>query len=282
MSDEPNQQPSDEQPQDGQRDDAPAEEQSGPAESDPAPSEEQPREQESQPEGSASPEADEGKADEGKTDKSEVDKGKADEGKADKGKADKGKVELPPGAELDPIAISEDERELSAEERARLEAEAEERARREAEATAERRDEPEPAAIKPADLAKDARYTATGKRKSSIARVILRPGGGAIEINKRSLEEYFPRSFLQTVAKQALVHSGYEGTVDVQVRVHGGGISGQASAVRHGIARALTEIDPALRGELKKRGMLTRDARAKERRKAGLKKARKKPQFSKR
>ncbi len=82
--------------------------------------------------------------------------------------------------------------------------------------------------------------------------------------------------------RQPLLTSGYEGKVDVRVRVHGGGISGQAGAVRHGIARALTEIDAELRGELKRRGLLTRDARAKERRKAGLKKARKRPQFSKR
>ena len=84
------------------------------------------------------------------------------------------------------------------------------------------------------------------------------------------------------MACQPLTVSGYEGNVDVRVRVHGGGISGQAGAVRHGIARALTEIDPELRGELKRRGFLTRDARVKERRKAGLKKARKKPQFCKR
>jgi small subunit ribosomal protein S9 len=96
------------------------------------------------------------------------------------------------------------------------------------------------------------------------------------------LEEYFPRSYLQSVAKQPLVQSGYEGNVDVRIRVHGGGISGQAAAVRHGIAKALCDVDPALRPELKRRGMLTRDARVKERRKAGLKKARKKPQFSKR
>ncbi|MGC1801261.1 MAG: 30S ribosomal protein S9, partial [Solirubrobacterales bacterium] len=131
-------------------------------------------------------------------------------------------------------------------------------------------------------LSGDATYSATGKRKSSIARVILRSGDGSIQVNKRTLEEYFPRSYLQSVAKQPLVQSGYEGNVDVRIRVHGGGISGQASAVRHGIAKALCDVDPALRPELKRRGMLTRDARVKERRKAGLKKARKKPQFSKR
>jgi small subunit ribosomal protein S9 len=192
----------------------------------------------------------------------------------------KKKEEVVPGAELDPIAIDTD-RPLDAEERARREAEEEERAKRERELIGEV-DETAPVAAKPAKLSGDASYSATGKRKSSIARVILRPGDGAIEVNKRKLEEYFPRAYLQTVAKQALVQSGYEGNVDVRVRVHGGGISGQASAVRHGIARALCDVDPALRPELKRRGMLTRDSRVKERRKAGLKKARKKPQFSKR
>ena len=123
---------------------------------------------------------------------------------------------------------------------------------------------------------------ATGKRKSSIARVVLRPGSGALSVNQKSVEEYFPREALQTMVRSPLVTAGYEATVDVNVRVHGGGIAGQAGAVRHGIARALTEIDPELRPELKRRGLLTRDARRKERKKAGLKKARKRPQFSKR
>jgi small subunit ribosomal protein S9 len=186
----------------------------------------------------------------------------------------------PPGAELEPIAI-EPERELSAEERARREAEEEERAKREAEATAESPDEeaPRKAAVK---LEGDARVIATGKRKSSIARVIILPGDGKVMVNKRELDAYFPRSLHQSMARQPLVATGYDGNVDVQVRVHGGGISGQAGAVRHGIARALVEVDPELRGELKRRGYLTRDAREKERRKAGLKKARKRPQFSKR
>src|SRR5215217_2024577 len=181
--------------------------------------------------------------------------------------------DVPPGAELEPISI-EPERELSAEERARLEAEAEERARAEAEATAEAGEEPAPAREPAVELDSEARIQATGKRKTSIARVVLRSGTGEFQINRRSLEDYFPRHQLLT--------SGYEGKVDVRVRVHGGGIAGQAGAVRHGIARALTEIDPELRGDLKRRGLLTRDARAKERRKAGLKKARKRPQFSKR
>jgi small subunit ribosomal protein S9 len=190
--------------------------------------------------------------------------------------------DLPPGAELDPIAL-EPERELSAEERARLEAEAEERARLEAEATADTPEEqPAAASRTPAQLAGDARYLATGKRKRSIARVTITPGDGKFEINRRTLEEYFPRPLHQSTAMQPLSVSGYEGTVDVRVNVQGGGIGGQAGAVRHGIARALTEIDPELRKELKQRGFLTRDARVKERRKAGLKKARKRPQFSKR
>jgi small subunit ribosomal protein S9 len=189
--------------------------------------------------------------------------------------------DVPPGAELEPIAL-EPQRELSAEERARVEAEAEERARAEAEATAEAGEEPAPAREAVVDLDSEARIQATGKRKTSIARVVLRAGSGEFQINKRTVEDYFPRHQHQTFVRQPLLTSGYEGKVDVRVRVHGGGIAGQAGAVRHGIARALTEIDPELRGELKKRGLLTRDARAKERRKAGLKKARKRPQFSKR
>ena len=152
------------------------------------------------------------------------------------------KEEVVPGAELDPIAI-EPERQLDAEERARREAEEEERARRERELIGEV-DETAPVAAKPAKLSGDASYAATGKRKSSVARVILRPGNGSIQVNKRNLEEYFPRAYLQSVAKQPLVQSGYEGNVDVRVRVHGGGISGQAAAVRHGIARALCDVDP--------------------------------------
>jgi small subunit ribosomal protein S9 len=196
------------------------------------------------------------------------------------GEGKKKKEEVVPGAELDPIAI-EPERQLDAEERARQEAEEEERARRERELIGEG-DADAPLAAQPAKLSGDATYSATGKRKSSVARVILRSGDGTIQVNKRALDEYFPRAYLQSVAKQPLVQSGYEGNVDVRIRVHGGGISGQAAAVRHGIARALCDVDPALRPELKRRGMLTRDARVKERRKAGLKKARKKPQFSKR
>jgi len=192
------------------------------------------------------------------------------------------KKDVIPGADLEPIAVEADERPLSAEERARIEAEEEERASREAELVGGSDDEPSAASRAPAKMESGARYLATGKRKRSIARVTLLPGSGKFEINKRELEEFFPRPLHQTMVRQPLATTGYEGSVDVRVRVHGGGVGGQAGAVRHGIARALTEIDPELRGELKRRGFLTRDARVKERRKAGLKKARKRPQFSKR
>ncbi len=132
------------------------------------------------------------------------------------------------------------------------------------------------------DLAAGARYRATGKRKTAIARVTLRPGTGTYTINGRTLEAYFPRDTLQRNIRQPLETVGYEARMDVVARMEGGGVSAQAGALRHGISRALLEADPNLRGELKRRGFLTRDARAKERKKAGLKKARKRPQFSKR
>jgi small subunit ribosomal protein S9 len=142
--------------------------------------------------------------------------------------------------------------------------------------------EPEPVAHTPLDLAADARYNATGKRKSAVARVILKPGEGTFSVNGRHLDEYFPRVKLQRVARQPLEAAGYNTRLDVVARIHGGGVAAQATALRHGIARALVEADPALRTELKRRGYLTRDPRVKERKKAGLKKARKRPQFSKR
>jgi small subunit ribosomal protein S9 len=191
------------------------------------------------------------------------------------------KKDVIPGADLEPIAVEPDAPALSAEERARLEAEEEEKARREAELAAAESDT-DAASRAPAKMESGARFLATGKRKSSIARVTLLPGDGKFSINGRELEKFFPRPLHQTMVKQPLAVSGYEGNVDIRVRVHGGGVSGQAGAVRHGIARALTEIDAELRGDLKRRGFLTRDARVKERRKAGLKKARKRPQFSKR
>jgi small subunit ribosomal protein S9 len=189
--------------------------------------------------------------------------------------------DLPPGADLEPISV-EPEAELSAEERARLEAEEEERAELEAADSDGDDEDSVPAPPAPAKIDKDARYIATGKRKRSVARVIVLAGDGKITINDRDIEEYFPRARHRTVVNSPLVVTGYESNIDIRIRVHGGGISGQAGAARHGISRALIEVDSELRPELKRRGYLTRDARAKERRKAGLKKARKRPQFSKR
>jgi small subunit ribosomal protein S9 len=140
----------------------------------------------------------------------------------------------------------------------------------------------EPISTAAIDLASGARYRATGKRKSAIARVTLRPGTGSYVVNGRTLEQHFPRLTLQRNIRQPLETVGYEDRMDVVARLHGGGISAQAGALRHGVSRALLEADPNLRGELKRRGFLTRDSRAKERKKAGLKKARKRPQFSKR
>jgi small subunit ribosomal protein S9 len=142
--------------------------------------------------------------------------------------------------------------------------------------------EPQPIADAAIDLAAGARYTATGKRKTAVARVILKPGTGAYVINGRTLEQHFPRFTLQRNIRQPLEQVGYESRMDVIASMHGGGVSAQAGALRHGISRALIEADPNLRSELKRRGFLTRDARVKERKKAGLKKARKRPQFSKR
>jgi small subunit ribosomal protein S9 len=125
-------------------------------------------------------------------------------------------------------------------------------------------------------------YRGTGKRKTSVARVILRPGDGKTWINGRTIEDYFPRPTHRQTALSPIVLAGVEGRYDLRVRVRGGGSSGQAGALRHGIARALIEADPELRVPLKRAGFLTRDARIVERKKAGLHKARKAPQFSKR
>ncbi len=123
---------------------------------------------------------------------------------------------------------------------------------------------------------------ATGRRKTSVARVRLVPGGGKVIINGRELTEYFGRPVLETLVKEPLEKTGTIGQYDVLVNVYGGGLSGQAGAIRLGIARALEIVDPEMRPTLKQAGMLTRDPRAKERKKYGLKKARKAPQFSKR
>ena len=127
-----------------------------------------------------------------------------------------------------------------------------------------------------------AQYWGTGRRKEAVARVRLVPGRGAVTVNDREVESYFPSQLLQALVRQPLELTGTEGRYDVFVRVRGGGVTGQAGAVRHGIARALIGIDAEMRPALKKAGLLTRDPRMKERRKYGLKKARKAPQFSKR
>ena len=130
---------------------------------------------------------------------------------------------------------------------------------------------------------KKVQYLGTGRRKTAIARVRLIPGGeGAIIINKRTLDEYFPLDTLKLIVNQPLVATGTTDKFDVYVNVYGGGYTGQAGAIRHGIARALLLAEPESRGALKKAGFLTRDCRMKERKKYGLKKARRAPQFSKR
>ena len=218
-------------------------------------------------------------------------------------RGDEDQADVIPGAHLEPDLVLEEAASTevppyAAEyEGAEYPAEADTEAAAEAPAEAPEEAEPAPAAAEdgaapeadrapaprtPRDLAADARYQATGKRKTSVARVILRPGTGAYTVNGRPLDEAFPRVTLQHAARQPLETAGYASRMDVVARIHGGGVAAQAGALRHGVARALVEADPNLRGDLKRRGFLTRDARAKERKKAGLKKARKRPQFSKR
>ncbi len=122
----------------------------------------------------------------------------------------------------------------------------------------------------------------TGRRKTSTARVFIGSGSGLITVNAQSLDEYFGRETARMVVRQPLEVAGVTDKLDVQVTVRGGGNTGQAGAIRHGIARALVDYDETLRGPLRERGFLTRDARAVERKKVGLRKARKRPQFSKR
>ncbi|GAA4498529.1 30S ribosomal protein S9 [Pseudaeromonas paramecii] len=125
-------------------------------------------------------------------------------------------------------------------------------------------------------------YYGTGRRKSSTARVFVKPGSGNIVINKRSLEDYFGRPTARMVVRQPLELVDLSEKLDLYITVVGGGISGQAGAIRHGITRALMQYDETLRGTLRKAGFVTRDARQVERKKVGLHKARKRPQYSKR
>ena len=184
-----------------------------------------------------------------------------------------------PGADLIPDIVTEGDEYLDAEARAAAEADAEAAALGEGD---DEETDSQPIADAAIDLASGARYTATGKRKTAVARVILKPGTGSYTINGKTLDEFFPRATLQRIIRQPLETVGYEERMDVIARMHGGGVAAQAGALRHGISRALLEADPNLRGELKRRGFLTRDPRVKECKKAGLKKARKRPQFSKR
>ncbi len=126
------------------------------------------------------------------------------------------------------------------------------------------------------------KFFGTGRRKQSVARVRLLPGQGTITINDRAIDDYFGLATLKLIVRQPLVLTQTEGKYDVVAKVHGGGISGQAGAIRHGIARALLRVDNEMRPALKKAGFLTRDPRMKERKKYGLKGARRAPQFSKR
>lgn len=131
-------------------------------------------------------------------------------------------------------------------------------------------------------MAKQTKYYGTGRRKSSVARVYLMPGSGKITVNKRDIDEYFGLETLKVIVRQPLEATESAGKYDVQVTVKGGGYTGQAGAIRHGIARALCEADADYRPTLKSEGFLTRDPRMKERKKYGLKAARRAPQFSKR
>ena len=131
-------------------------------------------------------------------------------------------------------------------------------------------------------MAAKVQYLGTGRRKKSVARVRLVPGNGKFVINKRDIEEYFGLETLKMEARAPLALTGLEGKYDVLVNVYGGGTTGQAGAIRHGVSRALLQADPDLRGALKLAGYLTRDPRMKERKKYGLKAARRAPQFSKR
>jgi small subunit ribosomal protein S9 len=251
----------------------------------PAESESEDAEAEAEPEATEQPAAEAAEPDEEAQAEEDAPPAERPRSRRGGGDQDGSEEDLIPGAHLEPDLVLEEEQRPQSEygeygeaDVAAVDAElGEEEPVTEAEGA-----EPEPVVHQPLDLAADARYAATGKRKSAVARVILRPGEGTYTINSRHLDEYFPRVRLQRMARQPLEAAGYQNRMDVAARIHGGGVSAQATALRHGVARALVEADPALRGELKRRGYLTRDPRVKERKKAGLKKARKRPQFSKR
>jgi len=292
MTEEP-QQPEGESPEDESPEGVPGEPgEATPSETDPpadAPSEEPADPEAPGPEIEGLEELDQAATSEGgesAPDTAAADAGTPDEALPDRPRArkekDRGGEEVIPGAHLEPDLVLEEQRSEGGEYGEYGEYADPDAAVTEEGEPGEEGTEPAPVAHTPLELAADARYNATGKRKTAIARVILRPGEGTYTINGRHLDEYFPRVRLQRMASQPLEAAGYHTRMDVVARIHGGGVSAQANALRHGIARALVEADPALRAELKRRGYLTRDPREKERKKAGLKKARKRPQFSKR
>jgi small subunit ribosomal protein S9 len=286
MADEPQ-----DTPQDEPAPDQPAAEQ--PAAEEPEATPEQPEATPEQPEADASEEApaeETPSPESGEQPQAEADApAEAEEAPAEKPKPKRKKEakadepEVIPGAHLEPDLVLEDDS-SSSEEPAYAGVEAVVEGESEETPVAEGDDEDAPPQPLEAvlNLAADARYRATGKRKSAVARVTLKPGTGKYTINGRTLDEYFPRATLQTKARLPLETVGQQERMDVVAKIHGGGVSAQAGALRHGITKALVEADPNLRGELKRRGFLTRDPRVKERKKAGFKKARKRPQFSKR
>jgi small subunit ribosomal protein S9 len=243
----------------------------------PADAAEPPEAQPAEPAGEAPAEAAEGEQQPAEQAQAARERGSSRRGR---GGEDSQQEDVIPGAHLEPDLVLEEQR--SEGEFGEYDQYADADAPVEEAAPSDETAEPAPVAHTPLELAADARYHATGKRKSAIARVILKPGEGTYSVNGRHLDEYFPRVRLQRLAHQPLEAAGYDTRMDVVARIHGGGVSAQANALRHGIARALVEADPALRAEMKRRGYLTRDPRQKERKKAGLKKARKRPQFSKR
>ena len=263
---------------------APEAEETPAAEPDGAPAAE--AEETPQPEESAAPDADSAPAPEGEEADADAPKERPKRSRAKQDKADE--PDVIPGAHLEPDLVLDEAADrgnvgerTAAEIQAAEEALAADDSPAGGESAAGEAQAPQPVPTV-LDLAADARYRATGKRKSAVARVTLRPGSGVYTVNGRHLDQFFPRPTLQRTARGPLETVGHQERMDVVAKIHGGGVSSQAGALRHGIARALVEADPSLRGELKRRGFLTRDPRVKERKKAGLKKARKRPQFSKR
>jgi small subunit ribosomal protein S9 len=268
--------PAEEQPAAPEEQPAPPEEEPAPAAEEPAPAADEPEPAPAAEEQPAAPAADEPAPAAEEQPAAPAAEEPAPAAAEEAPETPRAKPEIP-GADLEVDIVPEGYDPLS-----REEAEAEAYDAEGAPISSETDEEDRPVPQAAIDLAAGARYGATGKRKTAIARVVLKPGKGEYLVNGRALEVHFPRPTLQRNIRQPLETVGYESRMDVVATLHGGGVSAQAGALRHGISRALIEADPNLRGELKRRGFLTRDPRVKERKKAGLKKARKRPQFSKR